>query len=78
MESYAVNNFRTLDNKKYIIRNNQEFLIWYNKVLTAGFKSLYSIVDFQNLIDQIVSFIEIKEHDKLLEDIISTPVAAIL
>ena len=68
MEICAVNNFHKLNNQKYCIVDNKEFLIWYNKVLTLGYKSIYSVKDFQVLIDQIVSFFEMKIQDRILEN----------
>ena len=63
-------NFKLSDKKEYILKNNREFLTWYNQKIKEGFNFWLSLEDLQKLINEIVAFFEFKYHNYLLEDII--------
>lgn len=62
-------NFRALDERKYILEENKEFLKYYLRMHKQGFKSIIDIYHIQRLINEIVEFYEVKYPNKLLSEL---------
>lgn len=68
MTGLEIDNFFKLDDKRYVLENNLEFINWYNKKLKEGYYSILDIKQMQRLIDFVVFFFEFKYHDNLLRE----------
>ena len=62
-----VKNFYKQDNKEYDIKNNEEFIIWYDSLKKEGYCEFLDYDDIQELIDYIVTWYEIKYPERKLE-----------
>ncbi len=51
------------DTKKYIIKNNKDFISYIYDIVLHGYTSFASLDDYQSLIDNIVKWYEIKYPD---------------
>lgn len=67
--TYAEKNFYENDEKKYDIKNNSNFLNWYLNSIEGGTKpNRYTkLEDFQDLIDSIVNWYELKYPGYVLD-----------
>jgi len=61
-------NFFALDNKEYILKDNKDFMKWYNEKIKQGFYSILTIEQLQDMIEKVVLFFEIKYHSKFLSE----------
>lgn len=55
------------DAKKYNISKNKEFLIWLKEKIKNGYHSFIDIKQLQELIDNIVSWYEMKYPEREME-----------
>ena len=60
-------NFYKQDNKKYIIKENKEFLSWLDKRINNGYHAVIEEKDIQELINYITNWYEIKYPERELE-----------
>lgn len=60
MDINATKNFYKGDKKQYIIKNNKDFISYIYDIVHRGYKPIASLDDYQNLINNIVNWYEIK------------------
>lgn len=62
-------NFYLLDDRRYILKENYEFLDWYSNKNKEGYQSIISVEQMQKLINEIVKFYELKYPDELFDSV---------
>lgn len=68
MTGLEIDNFYKLDDKRYILEENKEFLKWYRDMLKNEFHPILDLKQMQKLINSIVLFFEFKYPDSMLCD----------
>ena len=66
------NNFYKNDEKKYELKENKNFLMWYRDITKDEYISYMDIDELQEFIDKIVTWYEIKYPERELETIEGT------
>ena len=70
MTGLELENFKKSDEKKYILKENKEFLLLYNCMIKAGFKPIIDIDEMQELIKQINMFFEFKYPEFMFDNLV--------
>ncbi len=60
-------NFYNQDKKEYVIKNNKEFLKWFNNEIKNGYSAFTEINELQHIIDTITYWYEFKFPERQLE-----------
>lgn len=62
-------NFKASDKKKYILKNNEEFVTYFKEMINNNIHSILLIDEMQKMMDQIVLFFEVKYPKFMFENI---------
>lgn len=67
MTLLEADNFYKQDLKKYQISDNKEFLILLRNMVTEGYDNIYKLEELQGIIDNIVTWYELKYPERALD-----------
>lgn len=70
MYGYEYDNFKSLDKKEYILKDNQRFMEYYNNKINLGYIPIINLQEMQQLIEEIALFMEFKYPHYMLKSII--------
>ena len=60
-------NFYKKDEKKYVIKENLEFLSWYNQKIDEGYRCYMKLDEIQELIDNLTTWYNLKYPERELD-----------
>jgi len=69
MTGLEYENFCKADDRRYILKENNEFMDWYLNMKKQGFSSIIDINQMQNLINNIVMFYEFKYPSEMFDSL---------